>query len=61
MLSVRLAERMVDLVIAQAESVGKRHENERLNMESKFSQAALDIIGISVSTTTSTPSTPPRP
>ena len=40
------AERMVDLVVAQAESAGGR--KERLNMESKFSQAALDIIGISV-------------
>ena len=41
------AERMVDQVVEQATSVpgGKK---ERLNLESKFSQAALDIIGISV-------------
>ena len=41
------AERMADLILqqAQAEPDGQK---KRLNMESKFSQAALDIIGISV-------------
>lgn len=37
------AERMVDQVTRQAEEAGGR--KERLNLESKFSQAALDIIG----------------
>ena len=40
------AERMVDLVVDQTKKAGG--EKKRLNMESKFSQAALDIIGISV-------------
>ena len=41
------AERMVDLILAQA-AVEPDGAKKRLNMESKFSQTALDIIGISV-------------
>jgi carotene epsilon-monooxygenase len=41
------AERMVDLVLEQASS-SPNGVKSKLNMESKFSQAALDIIGISV-------------
>ena len=40
------ADRMVSLVEDQINADGGRRE--RVNMESKFSQAALDIIGISV-------------
>ena len=41
------AERMVDLIEKQA-SLENDGEKKRLNMESKFSQTTLDIIGISV-------------